>query len=178
MAFRIGEKVVYPNHGIGVIEEISTKDINGAMSRFYMLRLNATNSVVMVPLDNIGEVGLRPPITSNDCEQLLKLLSDNFTDPPTDWKGRYKDFLDKMRSGDLFSVAEVLKHLTYLNNLKPLSFREKRMLERSRHLVISELIIAWRKPEAVVSNLMDEALKRACTKHERKAARAAAAATR
>lgn len=146
------------------------------MSRFYMLRLNATNSVVMVPLDNIGEVGLRSPITTGDCEQLMKFLSDNFTDPPSDWKGRYKDFLDKMRSGDLFSVAEVLKHLTYLNNLKPLSFREKRMLERARHLVVSELAIAWRKTEAIVSNLIDEALKRACTKHDRRAARAAAAA--
>ena len=178
MSFRIGEKVVYPNHGIGIIEEISTKQINGAPNRFYLLRLNGTNSVVMVPTDNVGEVGLRPPISAPDCERLVKSLSDNFLDPPTDWKGRYKDFLDKMRTGDIFSVAEVLKHLTYLNNLKPLSFREKRMLERSRHLVVSELSISWRKPEAHVGGLVDEALRRACTKHTRRATRAAAAASR
>lgn len=176
MAFKVGEKVVYPNHGVGVIEGISNYTVQGSVSRFYTLRLTATNSTVMVPMDNVCEVGLRNPITAAECDRLLKNLATNFSDPPTDWKNRYKDFLEKMRTGDVFSVAEVLKTLTYLNQLKPLSFREKRMLERARFLVVSELAIACRKPETLVGPMVDEALRKACAKHTRRAERAAMAA--
>ena len=108
-------------------------------NEFYMLRLVASDSVVMVPVVNADEVGLRSPIKSKECEKLLKLLAEDFSAPPADWKDRYKEFLEKMRTGDVFTVAEVLKTLTYLSNRKPLSFREKRMLERARFLVISEV---------------------------------------
>src|SRR6185436_10385207 len=111
--------------GIGTIEQISSKQIEGNDSHFYHLRLTATNSVVMVPINNAKQVGLRSPISTTDCERLLKLLSDNFSEPPADWKDRFKDFSDKMRTGNIFSVAEILKNLTYLSQFKPLSFREK-----------------------------------------------------
>lgn len=176
MAFKVGEKVVYPNHGVGIIEGISNHSIQGSVSCFYTLRLTATNSTVMVPMSNAGEVGLRTPINAPECERLLKNLATNFSDPPTDWKNRYKDFLEKMRTGDVFSVAEVLKTLTYLNQLKPLSFREKRMLERARFLVVSELTIACKKPEKLVGPMVDEALGKACAKHTRRVERAALAA--
>jgi CarD family transcriptional regulator len=175
VSFRIGEKVVYPNHGIGTIEEISTKQIEGNDNHFYHLRLSATNSVVMVPIKNAKQVGLRSPIDSPECERLWKLLSDNFNEPPADWKDRFKDFSDKMRTGDLFSVAEILKNLTYLSQFKPLSFREKRMLERARFLVVSELAIVSKSTENQISDLVDQALRRACIKHDRKHERALAA---
>lgn len=175
MLFKVGEKVVYPNHGIGTIEQISSKHIQGMDSPFYHLRLSSTNSVVLVPINNAQQVGLRCPIERSDCEKLWKLLSDNFSDPPTDWKDRFKDFSDKMRTGDIFSVAEILKNLTYLSQLKPLSFREKRMLERARFLVVSELAIASRSTEFQVSELLDQSLHRACTKHDHKSMHAAVA---
>ena len=168
MSFRIGEKVVYPNHGIAIIEQISNRQIAGNDSHFYHLRLSSTNSVVMVPINNAMQVGLRNPINTNDCDRLLKLLGDNFCSPPADWKDRFKDFSDKMRTGNIFSVAEILKNLTYLSQLKPLSFREKRMLERARFLVISELAIVSKRSELQVGQVVDEALKKACTKHDRK----------
>ncbi len=175
MSFRIGEKVVYPNHGIGTIEQISSKHIEGNDNHFYHLRLSATNSVVMVPINNAKQVGLRPPIQTTDCDKLLKLLGDNFCEPPADWKDRFKDFSDKMRTGDIFSVAEILKNLTYLSQFKPLSFREKRMLERARFLVVSELAIVSKSTEANIAEMVDSALRRACIKHDRKQVRVIAA---
>jgi len=165
VSFKIGEKVVYPNHGIGVIEQITTTEIAGTQSSFYLLRLKATESTVMVPVANALEIGLRAPINNNQCDKLLKALSEDFLNPPVDWKDRYKEFLERMKTGDVFRVAEVLKNLTYLSLSKPLSFREKRMLERARYLVISELSIVCRKSECIVEPMVDDALHRSCTKH-------------
>ena len=165
MSFKIGEKVVYPNHGIGVIEKITTTEVQGSQSSFYLLRLKATESTVMVPIANAVEIGLRSPINNNQCDRLLKALSADFTNPPIDWKDRYKEFLERMKTGDIFHVAEVLKNLTYLSMSKPLSFREKRMLERARYLVISELSTVCRKSECIVEPLVDEALQKSCMKH-------------
>ena len=165
MSFKIGEKVVYPNHGIGVIENITTTEVQGSQNSFYLLRLKATASTVMVPIANAVEIGLRSPINNNQCDRLLKALSADFTSPPIDWKDRYKEFLERMKTGDIFHVAEVLKNLTYLSMSKPLSFREKRMLERARYLVVSELSTVCRKSECIVEPLVDEALQKSCMKH-------------
>ena len=167
MNFKIGEKVVYPNHGIGVIEKITTTEIAGTQNSFYLLRLKATESTVMVPIANAVDIGLRAPINNSQCDRLLKALSADFTNPPIDWKDRYKEFLERMKTGDIFHVAEVLKTLTYLSLSKPLSFREKRMLERARYLVISELATVCRKSECMVEPLVDEALRKSCSKHTR-----------
>jgi CarD family transcriptional regulator len=163
--FKIGEKVVYPNHGIGVIENITSTEIGGSSNSFYLLRLKATESTVMVPINNASDIGLRSPIKSVQCEKLLLSLSEDFTNPPLDWKDRYKEFTEKMKTGDIFHVAEVLKTLTYLNHLKPLSFREKRMLERARYLVVSELATVCRKTDCAIEAQVDEALRRCCVKH-------------
>ncbi|HEX8173921.1 MAG TPA: CarD family transcriptional regulator [Pyrinomonadaceae bacterium] len=171
VGFKVGQKVVYPNHGIGTIEQIEQKQIGAASLPFYTLRLAATNSVVLVPVANATEVGLRSPISSGECELLLKHLADDFSSPANDWKDRFKDFSEKMRTGDIFEVAEVLKNLTFLSHLKPLSFREQRMLERARYLVVSELAAVCRQPECNVDTRVEQALTRACTKHERRPAR-------
>jgi CarD family transcriptional regulator len=173
VGFKVGQKVVYPNHGIGIIEQIEQKQIGASSLPFYTLRLAATNSVVLVPVANAGEVGLRSPISSGACELLLKNLGDDFTPAPNDWKDRFKEFSERMRTGDIFEVAGVLKHLTYLSHLKPLSFREQRMLERARYLVISELAAVCRQPECNVAPRVEQALARACAKHERRPAAAA-----
>jgi CarD family transcriptional regulator len=102
VGFKVGQKVVYPNHGIGTIEQIEQKQIGAASLPFYTLRLAATNSVVLVPVANASEVGLRSPISSGECEMLLKNLADDFTSPSLDWKDRFKDFSEKMRTGDIF----------------------------------------------------------------------------
>ena len=165
MLFKIGQKVVYPNHGIAIIEQINHHQINGENNEFYLLRLQATNSTVMVPVGNALDIGLRPPIANKQCNELLKVLAEDLTMPDMDWKNRFKDFSDRMRSGDLFLIAEVLKTLTYLNQLKPLSFREKRMLEKARQLIISELATVGGVAEAKIEPKVDSALSGACSKH-------------
>ena len=175
MGFKVGQKVVYPNHGIGTIEQIEQKQIGAQALPFYTLRLAATNSVVLVPVANASEVGLRSPISSGECEMLLKNLADDFSSPAHDWKDRFKDFSEKMRTGDIFEVADVLKNLTFLSHSKPLSFREQRMLERARYLVISELAAVCRQSECNIEPRVEQALARACTKHERRPARTRAA---
>ena len=167
MNFKVGEKVVYPNHGIGVIENIANHEVGGIKNSFYLLRLKSTESTVMVPIANASDIGLRSPIKSGQCEMLLKILSEDFTNPPVDWKDRYKEFFEKMRTGDIFQVAEVLKNLTYISLSKTLSFREKRMLERSRYLVVSELATVCRKSDCAVEAMVDEALSNSCTQHTR-----------
>ena len=144
------------------------KQIGATSLPFYTLRLAQTNTVVLVPVANAGEEGLRSPITNAECEMLLRHLADDFRGAAGDWKDRFKDFSEKMRTGDIFEVADVLKNLTYLSHLKPLSFREQRMLERARYLVVSELAAAARQPECNVEPRVEEALARACARHERR----------
>ncbi len=175
VGFKVGQKVVYPNHGIGTIEQIEQKQIGATSLPFYTLRLAATNSVVLVPVANASEVGLRSPISSGECEMLLKNLADDFTSPAHDWKDRFKDFSEKMRTGDVFEAADVLKNLTFLSQVKPLSFREQRMLERAHYLVVSELAAVCRQPECNIEPRVEQALARACAKHERRPVRARAA---
>jgi CarD family transcriptional regulator, regulator of rRNA transcription len=175
VGFKVGQKVVYPNHGIGTIEQIEQKQIGTQLLPFYTLRLAANSSVVLVPVSNASEVGLRAPISSGECGTLFKAPTNDFSSPANDWKDRFKDFSEKMRTGDIFEVADVLKHLTYLSNLKPLSFREQRMLERARYLVVSELAAVCRQPECNIEPRVDQALARAHSKHDRRPVRARAA---
>lgn len=158
MEFRIGEKVVYPNHGVGIIEEVTRRDVDGAPEEFYMLRIHSNASLVMIPIANVKSVGLRKIIKKCDVDGLFKLLEDDFYEPVADWKGRYKEHSEKMRTGSIFQVAEVLRNLFYLSFRKNLSFREKRMLDRAKQLIISEIATVRSQNEKNVEDQIDRAL--------------------
>jgi CarD family transcriptional regulator len=166
MSFRVGQKVVYPNHGVGVIENIEQKQIGTEQQSFYALRLLFNNSLVLVPIQNAGEVGLRTPISVADCEQLFNYLSEDFSKIATDWKMRFREFSEKVRTGTVFDVADVLKKLTFLSRCKPLSFREQRLLEKAQYLVVSELTAVCRKKECEIEARVEESLNTACLKHQ------------
>lgn len=174
-AFEIGQTVVYPNHGIGIIEQIEKKQLGMVALRLYTLRLAATNSLALVPVSNASDEGLRRPISSVEGEILMKVLADSssfMNDLVTnDWKDRFKAFSGQMRTGNIFEVADVLKNLTFLASIKPLSFREQRMLERARYLVISELSFVLNQRESEIRIQVDQSLERACAKYERAARR-------
>ena len=143
MTFQIGEKVVYPNQGIGTIENISTRSFGSRFERFYLLRLTFNSLTVMIPFSHVDDVGLRKVTRNGEMARVLGYLSAGRPKcSPADWKNRFKENTDKMRGGGLLSTAEVLKSLLILQDEKPLSFREKKMLDRSRHLLVSELAIA------------------------------------
>jgi CarD family transcriptional regulator len=162
MEFRVGDKVVYPNHGVGVVEEVTRRAVNGGVpEEFYMLRIHSNASLVMVPTANVRSVGLRKIIRKTDVQGLFKLLEEDFFEPEADWKGRYKDHSEKMRTGSIFQVAEVLKNLVYLSYRKSLSFREKRMLDRAKQLIVSEVATVRGMNEKSVEDQIDRALSEA-----------------
>jgi CarD family transcriptional regulator len=160
MAFQIGDKVVYPNHGIGIVEDILGGPGAGGKSQFYKLRILANATKVMVPLTNVEGVGLRSVITERDVDRIFDLLENRKIEQHSNWKGRYKDNSDKMRSGSIYDVAGVLKDLSFLSKRKSLSFREKRMLDRARFLIVSEVAEVAREPHGLVEQKIDIALSR------------------
>ena len=158
MEFQVGEKVIYPNHGIGVVESIQTRPIPGGKISLYQLRILANDSRVWVPQQNADGVGLRPVIRPAEVRKIFSLLGDGKVDQVANWKGRFKENSDKMRTGSLHEVAVVLKGLTYLSRKKALSFREKRMLDRAKFLLVSEIAEVEGKTAPVVEERVDRAL--------------------
>ena len=175
MTFQVGDKVIYPNHGLGVVQGIETKTILGTTCGFYHLRMVANESTVLVPVDNVDGVGLRRAVNDNEIDRLFSLLGDGKIDNHQNWKGRFKDNSDKMRSGSIYDVADVLKSLTFLAKSKSLSFREKRMLDRAKFLVISEISEVSREQSTLVEEKVDQALERCFAAKNRSIARAKAA---
>ena len=158
MEFKVGDKVVYPNHGVGVIEGVQKRTIGDLSSSFYRLKIISTESTVMVPVGNIETVGLRKVLTKRDVSRVMKVLKNDEVATYDDWKGRFQANSDKMRTGDIFAVAEVLKSLTVLNEVKPLSYRERKMLDRARFLLISEVAEASGKDEEKTEEQIDKVL--------------------
>ena len=158
MNFKVGAKVVYPNHGVGVIEQVAKRSFGDLESSLYCLRILSTDSTVMVPVDNTQAVGLRKVLTRRETNRVLKALKDGEVTTYDDWKGRFQANSEKMRTGDIKAVAEVLKSLTMLNEIKPLSYRERKMLDRARFLLVSELAEASGKATETVEEQIDSAL--------------------
>jgi CarD family transcriptional regulator len=159
--FQIGEKVVYPNQGIGTIENISTRSFGAQFERFYLLRLTYTSMTVMVPFSHVEEIGLRKVTRNCDVSRVLAYLSEKQPKIKSDWKDRFKENSEKMRHGSLLDIAEVMKALLMLQSDKPLSFREKKMLQRSRHMLITELSICRGCKEAEALDMLQKALMKA-----------------
>jgi CarD family transcriptional regulator len=172
VTFEVGDKVIYPNHGLGVVESIETKTILGTTCGFYHLRMVASDTTVLVPLDNVDGVGLRRAIGDSEVIKLFTLLGDGKIDNHQNWKGRFKDNSDKMRTGSIYDVVDVLKSLTFLARSKNLSFREKRMLDRAKFLVISEISEVSHETQPSIEEKVDRALERCFAMKARSMAKA------
>jgi CarD family transcriptional regulator, regulator of rRNA transcription len=156
--FHIGDKVVYPNHGVGIIEQISSRTIGASVEKFYLLKIKSSSLKVMVPFHNVNSVGLRRVVRNGEIQKILDFLTDGECLNNADWKYRFKENSERMRTGSLLEVASVLKGLLMLNQSKPLSFREKKMLERARYLLVSELAMAKNCEERIIEELLSKAL--------------------
>jgi CarD family transcriptional regulator len=175
VTFQVGDKVIYPNHGLGVVERIEDKTILGTTCGFYHLRILANETTVLVPLTNADSVGLRRAIDDHEVERLFGELGNGKIDDHQNWKGRFKDNSDKMRSGSIYDVADVLKSLTFLSRSKSLSFREKRMLDRAKFLVVSEISEVVHQPVTAIEGRVERALERCFSVKLRATTRAKAA---
>ena len=178
MGFKIGDKVIYPNHGLGVVEKVEEKTILGTTCGFFHLRILSNETTVLVPVANVDNVGLRRAITDEEVERLFQLLGDGKIDNHQNWKGRFKDNSDKMRTGSIYDMADVLKSLTFLAKSKSLSFREKRMLDRAKALIVSEISEVMRTTAADIEERVNTALEKCFVQKARSAQRAATRATK
>lgn len=138
-SFKVGDKIIYPNQGLGVIEDIQVEKHYGEKFRIYHLRIVSNDTLVLVPFSNTEEIGIRKPISRGRVEKTFDSISNGSVDVTMNWKGRYKEHLNLMKSGAMHDMVLVLKSLYYLNLIKPLSFREKKMMEKVKELIISEI---------------------------------------
>jgi CarD family transcriptional regulator len=158
LEFKKGDKVIYPNHGIGVVEEILDHAIGGSSQSFYSLRILANDSTVMVPVNNTSEVGLRAVASKREVDKLFRILRDGSIDTYGDWKGRYQENSEKMRTGSMVEVASVYKNLMLLSQHKALSYRERKMLDRARYLIVSEVALVASLSEEAAEKKLDRAV--------------------
>ena len=158
--FKIGDKVVYPNHGLGVIEQIEKRATGDRMEEFLTLRIVANDSTVMVPRSNTANVGLRRVVTKKEVEEVFDVLKDTKITLYDDWKGRFQENSDKMRTGSITEVARVFKSLSHLALQKNLSYRERRMLDKAKYLIVSEIAEVERLPTDQVEAKIDRAVSR------------------
>ncbi len=154
--FNIGDKVVYPMHGAGVIESIEEKEVLGEKRQYYILRLPVGDMKVMIPISNCDGVGLRSVVTRDEVQKVFKILKGQGSTMSTNWNRRYRANLDKIKSGNIYEVAEVVRNLIQRDKEKGLSSGEKKMLENARQILISELVLATEMEEEKAQSMLDK----------------------
>ncbi|NLG86843.1 MAG: CarD family transcriptional regulator [Firmicutes bacterium] len=154
--FKVGDKVVYPMHGAGVIEAIEEREFLGEKRQYYVMRMPIGDMKVMVPTDSTEEVGLRRVMSRDDVEQVLSILKSKRTKMSNNWNRRYRANMEKIKSGSAFEVAEVVRNLIQREQEKGLSSGEKKMLDSARQILVSELVLAQNIDEEEAESLVDQ----------------------
>jgi CarD family transcriptional regulator len=157
--FQIGALAVYPAHGVGIIESIQDREVAGFHQKFYIMRLLDTDMIIMIPTRNAQNIGLRTVIDSQAVTEIFDILKER----PTrlnhqTWNRRYRDYMEKIKTGSLFRVAEVLRDLTLLKSEKELSFGERKMLDTAKNLLVKELSLVNNKKEDEIEAQLQEIL--------------------
>jgi CarD family transcriptional regulator len=155
--FQVGDLAVYPAHGVGIIEKIESQEFSGCEQDFYVMRILDNNMIIMIPTSNAGNVGLREIIGKAELPRLYSILKRR--DVPLDnqtWNRRYREYMDKIKTGSVFEVAEVYRDLLILRVEKELSFGERKMLDTARTLLIKEISLAKEIGESQVEKDLDK----------------------
>ncbi|MGK2309799.1 CarD family transcriptional regulator [Cutibacterium sp. V947] len=159
MTFNVGETVVYPNHGAAVIEDIETRTIKGEEKLYLVLRILGQNDlVVRVPASNLDLVGVRDVVDDEGLEKVFEVLRKTNVEEPSNWSRRYKANLEKLHSGNVLKVAEVVRDLWRRERDRGLSAGEKRMLSKARQILVSELALAKKVEDDKAEEMLDEIL--------------------
>lgn len=156
--FQIGDKVVHPMHGAGVIDSIVRRKVAGQVQEYYMLKLSVGSMVVMVPTDNTGEIGMRPVVSGQKAEELMSEMEGIEVDMTQNWNRRYRENMVRLKSGDLLEVARVVKGLRQREDQRGLSNGERKMLHTAKQILISELVLAQSLPYETVESSVDRVL--------------------
>lgn len=158
--FKVGDKVVYPMHGAGIIEAIEEKEILGETREYYVMHLPVGNIKVMVPMNNVEEIGLREVVDEQGANRVIEILRDEENADLTNWNHRYRANLEKMKSGDIFELADVVRSLMQRDGGKGLSTGERKMLDNARQMLISELVLAKGMDEDKAMSLLNSTVQR------------------
>ena len=152
--FNVGDKIVYPMHGAGTIDSIEEKDILGEKQSYYILRMPG-GVKVMIPTAKAEEVGVRNVIDKSSADRVISVLEQNETDMDKNWNKRYRDNMDKMKSGDIYEVADVVRNLSFKQKEKGLSTGEKKMLNNAKQILVSELVLAEHASQEEVEEIVE-----------------------
>jgi CarD family transcriptional regulator len=159
--FRKGDTVVHPEHGAAVIEELRDREFLGEKRKYLVLRVAYGDLTLMIPVDSTDEVGLRQVVSKNEVKKVLKVLTEDESSMAANWSRRFKNNMEKLHSGDPYQVAEVLRNLAIRDREKGLSAGEKRMIQKARQILISELSYATGKSEEDAEIMIDDVLEEA-----------------
>lgn len=156
-SFNVGDKAVYPAHGVAEVVGVESREIGGNKTTFYILKILDTGMKIMIPTRNVAAVGLREVISSDDVKEVYTILkSKEIAVEGQTWNRRYREYMDKIKTGSVFEIAEVLRDLSLLRNGKDLSFGERKMLDTARQLLVKELAIAKGTKEAKIEQEIDK----------------------
>ena len=158
MSFAVGDKVVYPHHGAAIIEAKEKRAFDGKKTDYFVLRITYGDLKVSIPVDKADEIGLRDVINDEEVEEVFAVLRKKEARMPTNWSRRFKNHVEKLKSGDIYQVAEVVRNLSLREADKGLSAGEKRMLARARQILVSELTFALNVDEEVAESRLDDVL--------------------
>lgn len=139
--FNIGDKVVYPMHGAGIIEGIEEREILGEKRKYFIMRMPIGDMKVMVPVDNVEEVGVREIINNDDFDKVISILKSDKSTMPQNWNRRYRINMDRIKSGDIFEIAAVVRNLLMRDMEKGLSTGERKMLSSAKQMLLSEMVL-------------------------------------
>jgi len=153
--FNIGDKIVYPMHGAGVIEAIEEKEILGETHKYYILKMPIGDMKVMIPLEKVEKIGLREVIKKSEIIDVLAVLKGKKSKMPSNWNKRYRANMEKIKSGDIYEVAEVVRNLMLRDKEKGLSTGERKMLQNAKQILISELILVQNIDETEAENMIN-----------------------
>jgi len=154
--FKLGDLAVYPAHGVGRIEALENKEISGREQSFYIMRILDNDMKIMIPTQNVSNVGLRQVIDREQVDAIYTILKErNVTLDTQNWNRRYRDYMEKIKTGSVFEIAAVLRDLSLLRQDKELSFGERKMLDMAKSLLVKEISVAQNQAEAKVEREID-----------------------
>ena len=162
--FNVGDKIVYPMHGAGTIDAIEEKDILGEKQNYYIIKMPGEVKV-MVPISKASDIGVRSAIDKSEAGKVLEVLEANETEMSNNWNKRYKENMEKMKSGSIYEVADVVRNLSYKQKEKGLSTGEKKMLNNAKQILVSELVLAEHASENEVENLVENKINLSFEEH-------------
>jgi len=161
--FKVGDKIVYPMHGAGTIESIEEKEVLGETQKYYVMKMPVGDIKVMIPTKNAEMIGVRDVIGNETAQGVLDVLSKNTTIVTSNWNKRYRDNMEKMKSGDIYEVAEVVRSLTFKQKEKGLATGEKKMLSNARQILVSELVLAEATDKENVEQMINDKIEESFT---------------